>query len=910
MRASFIILALSASVAVVQALPTGFDAETIPSPSQSSFSAPDLDFDLEGGSFEAFEAASPSSFLIELDVPPAGMNRHERIRLENSGDLHDVTESRRTTVAVQHENFQSYLSDNLKLEFSVRHEFFDLINGMSIDLRDIPPKKIPKILEKIRSTPGVVSVSPLITVNRPKTIVHEQDFDSFNVEHLLSSTHEKTGVLGVRDTLGFKGRNIRVGVIDTGVDYTHEAFGSCYGPGCKVAIGYDFVDENSKTPGGFDCVGHGTHVAGIIAGNCSASGFFGVAPEVVIGAYRVFPCSGNSKDDVIIAALERAYQDNMDIINMSLGGGSSWANTSLSRVAGMLSDLGVIVVAAVGNDGELGLDEISSPSINSKAISVASFEGAGYASSYFQVDGNNDTRIDYSDKPPKDYIEKAIDLVLPSHDEEGCSSYPNSVDGSVVLLKRGSCTFISKIKIAQDAGAVGCIFYNNVNGTLHPMVDEPSVKIFGHGITLAQGQLLLDQFKAAGSDSIKIVYRAKKGIFENELGGKISIFSSWGLGPELELKPDIGAPGGNIYSTIPVAKGSYTTMSGTSMATPYVAGAAALLLESEPTVDRASVLGRLQMYGKPGYLPDRQVLDSAARQGAGMINILNTVQGKAFISPSHLALNDSVHTEGIYNLTLTNHYATGEEFKLTHLPAISILGFRPSGQPSDKIQYDEAAADLVFGSPTVKLEPNETRTFTIRFNAPQTLDAASHWIYSGYIKIEPTLDTTRPALQVPYAGMHGSYSTVDILDMQSGYPVMLGPNPDGRLSPVNSASDSSKRVYTMRGKNIVTLVLKISNPVRSVRVYVLDTETKKIQGIVPMNGEYIGRTDSSKQKFFFVAWAGRMIDLDGNFVAVPDGSYSLIVVASKPFSDTAALSKEPHETWVSPTFTIEKDNQS
>jgi len=114
-------------------------------------------------------------------------------------------------------------------------------------------------------------------------------------------------------------------------------------------------------------------------------------------------------------------------------------------------------------------------------------------------------------------------------------------------------TVASQIKLAQAAGAVGCIFYNNVKGSLRPKVDEPDVNIFGHGISLDQGQLLLDQFKASGNNSIKIVYKGDKALFKNEMGGEISLFSSWGLGPELELKPDIGAPGGYIYSTIPVS---------------------------------------------------------------------------------------------------------------------------------------------------------------------------------------------------------------------------------------------------------------------------------------------------------------------------------------------------------------------
>lgn len=96
---------------------------------------------------------------------------------------------------------------------------------------------------------------------------------------------------------------------------------------------------------------------------------------------------------MIIAALEKAYYDGMDVVNLSLGGGSSWANTSLSKAAGYLAELGVVVVAAIGNDGEQGLFEVSSPSINAAAISVGSFEGAGYLSNYFQIEGASGTRF-------------------------------------------------------------------------------------------------------------------------------------------------------------------------------------------------------------------------------------------------------------------------------------------------------------------------------------------------------------------------------------------------------------------------------------------------------------------------------------------------------------------------------------
>ncbi|KAF9580806.1 hypothetical protein BGW38_002400, partial [Lunasporangiospora selenospora] len=579
----------------------------------------------------AEQAREPSSFLVEFDVPPVGIHRLERMRLElefeqqqqqqrqnteqqpggvdtpinDAGSdprpvdtaFENLAESRRTALKDQHAAFEAFLKSELHLDddekaFIVRHEFFDLMNGMSIELEGVvSPSRIPQVLEKIRSLPGVTNVSPLTSISRPKVIIHDSDkFDAFAALPQLSTAHVQTGVTAARDLMNLTGQGIRIGIIDTGVDYSHEALGSCYvshstipmyeGPGCKIQFGYDFVDPYRRdAPGGYDCVGHGTHVAGIIAGYSPANGFFGVAPQATLGAYRVFPCTGSAKDDVIIAALERAHRDGMDIVNLSLGGGSSWSVSPLAKAAGQLVRLGVVVVAAIGNDGEQGLDEVSSPAINKDTVAVASFEGSGYYSSFFEISGIEDIRFDYSDKPPMNYVEKPLSLVLPSHDPEGCKPYPFSVNGGVVFLKRGSCTFAEKAKFAQDAGAIGCIFYNNVEGGLRPKVDDPNLRVFGHGITMQQGLLILEQLHSThsrasaslnstntgGSDSatgdgasiagyrptVIINYKKDKGVFKNEMANQISTFSSWGLGPELEMKPDIGAPGGYIYSTVP-----------------------------------------------------------------------------------------------------------------------------------------------------------------------------------------------------------------------------------------------------------------------------------------------------------------------------------------------------------------------
>ncbi|KAG0296204.1 hypothetical protein BGZ96_009999 [Linnemannia gamsii] len=901
---TFLVLSLSAAIISAAPIDNNDALKTQEQQQQQQQQTPFGFLEHEGGPFEAFATPPPSSFLIEFNLPPAGVNRHERMRMEETGELQGFTANRRANVAMQHQNFQDFMSNQLNVDFAIRHEFFDLMNGISIDLQGVSPHKLLQILEQIRDIPDVVKVSPLISMNQPKSIVH--DIGIFDVQAAapqLSTAHEQTGVLSARNERGLTGKGIKVGVIDTGVDYTHEAFGSCYGgPECKIQYGFDFVEPNrSMFQGGFDCVGHGTHVAGIIAGNSTNNHFLGVAPDVTLGVYRVFPCKGSSKDDVIIAALERAYSDGMDVVNLSLGGGSSWANTSLSKVAGSLVNLGVVVVAAIGNDGELGIDEVSSPSINRDAISVASFEGSGYLSNYFQVKGVSEARIDFSDSAPNGLADIPLSLVIPTEDIEGCNPYKASLEGAVAFIRRGACSFVQKLKLAQDAGAIGCIFYNNVDGGLRPKIDDPSIRIFGHGISQSQGQLILDQFGPGKTSNVEVVYKTEKGVFKNEMADQIS--SSWGPGPELEIKPDIGAPGGYIYSSIPVAKGSYSTMSGTSMATPFVAGTAALMLQADPTIDRREVLGRLQIYAKPGLYKDTNIAESVSRQGAGMVNVWDAIRGQALVEPTRLALNDTDNTLPLYTLTVTNQYETAETFIISHIPAQSVLGFTPTGLPTEKVYYNETAATLVLDKEdTLRLEPGEAGTFTFHFEPPSDLDIQSHWIFSGYVKITPS-DISRPAMQVPYAGMHGSYNTVDILNLQENYPIIVGPTPEGRLMPI-TFGDEQPRSYTMVGRNIVTMLLKISNPMRNLQVYVMDATTHTVIGVVPIDGEYIGRTDNIKSKFFVVPWTGRMIDSDGDLVHLGNGDYSLIVVAPKPFSAIEGLSEGPHESWMSPIIRI------
>ena len=168
-------------------------------------------------------------------------------------------------------------------------------------------------------------------------------------------------------TLTATGKGVKIGVIDTGVDYLHEALGGGFGPGFKVAGGYDFVNDKTDP---MDDNGHGTHVAGIIAGN-SAS-LKSMAPDARLFAYKVLDASGNGNTSTVIAGIEQAMMDSVDIINLSLGTSDGDPDDILSQAVDRAVEAGIVVVVAAGNDGDYGT--ISSPGAAREALTVGAID--------------------------------------------------------------------------------------------------------------------------------------------------------------------------------------------------------------------------------------------------------------------------------------------------------------------------------------------------------------------------------------------------------------------------------------------------------------------------------------------------------------------------------------------------------
>lgn len=429
---------------------------------------------------------------------------------------------------------------------------------------------------------------------------------------------------------GLHGEGIKVAVIDTGIDYTHANFGgpgtvaafqaaaststspadpTMFGPNApKVKGGTDLVGDNydastpSKNtpvpdPNPLDCNGHGSHVAGTVggfgvtAGGTTYAGPYdsttpstsfligpGVAPQAYIYSVRVFGCSGST--NVVTEAIDWAVANHMDVISMSLGSSFGPADDADAEAATNAANAGIIVAAASGNSGNIPYIT-SSPAAGDKAISVAAMESHQFLvgginiafSSGINVNGveADTTRPLPGGSVPAFILTSGGNLAL------GCSAsdYPVSgVTGALVIVARGTCSFVTKATLATSAGAVAIGVVNNTAGFFNPLITGVTIPFFE-----LQQQ---DAPTLAAAPSPETATVALANVANSTFRAFASFSSSGPRSPDSHLKPNISAPGVNIVSTLSGSGYQSTTESGTSMATPHVAGTTALALQAHP----------------------------------------------------------------------------------------------------------------------------------------------------------------------------------------------------------------------------------------------------------------------------------------------------------------------------------------
>jgi minor extracellular serine protease Vpr len=766
-------------------------------------------------------------------------------------------------------------------------------------------------LAKIRGLPSVRAVYPVLKVS-----LAQSETPSGPVTDLITAI-KMTGVDVAQNELGLTGRGIRVAVMDTGIDYDHPDLGGCFGPGCRVELGYDFVGDDFDSgssdpakqvphpdPDPDDCNGHGTHVAGIIGAH---GGIQGVAPEAIFHAYRVFGCEGSTTTDLILAAMEQTVDDGADVLNMSLGSPFGWPHDPTAQGADRLVKHHIVVVASAGNDGALGLYGASAPGVGRDVIGVASFDNTHVNLPAFTVSPDN-TPIGYiaaagAPPPPETGTFPMARTGTSTSTADACSALPaGSLTGQVALIRRGTCSFYLKAFNAQSAGAVAVVVYNNVAGFVGPTVaGSPAITIPVVMITAANG-VVIDSRLAGGP--VSMTWTSLVTSEPQPTGGLISSFSSYGLPPDLGVKPDIGAPGGSIRSTLPIEQGSYGSLSGTSMSSPHVAGAVALLLEARPHAKPDEVGERLQNTARPHLWsgnPALGYLEVVHRQGAGLLEIDDAILADETVSPSSLALGEIERASVTKQLKIkrTNpsrrqkHRGGGDDddfvtYTVGHQPALSTGAntFTPSFLPSfATVQFDNAA--VILG----KRGHDDEATIVVTITPPANGAAR---LFGGYITLTP--DDGGPVLRVPYAGYNGDYQAIQVLTPTPFRFPWLAKQVGTSL--VNQPQGAS---FTLQGTDVPIILFHLDHEARELRLEAVDAASGKSFQFAEID-EFTPR-NSASTSFFGIFWDGTTLKREnGKTKPVPNGAYRLEMTVLKALADPRNPAHTEH--WTSPVIVI------
>ena len=436
------------------------------------------------------------------------------------------------------------------------------------------------------------------------------------------------------NNLGFDGEGIKIAVIDTGVDHLHpDLFG--FGSGGKVIGGYNFVDE-SKMP--VDTNGHGTEVSGIIASDGSLKG---IAPKARILAYKVSDNGESVSSDLIIKAINRAIDDDADIINISLG--VNRTNAKIDEAVSKATKNGIVVVAAAGNDGP-ALKTIGSPGESSDAITVGAAYNNVTASlvATLEVDKKQFQVMPMMGTPllDKPITEKIIFGDYGRQKDLGDDSF----EDSIVLVERGSDVegeivyFTDKENNVANAGGKAIVVYNNQKGVFLGELQHPYVspdyrpRIPALSMSDVDGKFLKNAIQNETVATLNVFYNPDF----------VAYFSSRGPVSPFYIKPDLVAPGVFVNTTLIDAK--YNLTSGTSFAAPHVSGAAALLLQKNQdfTPDEIkSLLVTTTDFVTDAY--ENKFPTEVA--GAGRLNITRAFEANLIISPPSLIYNLSTEKE-------------------------------------------------------------------------------------------------------------------------------------------------------------------------------------------------------------------------------------------------------------------------
>lgn len=759
----------------------------------------------------------------------------------------------------QQKSIQNEISKNVldgeKLE--VLHSYTTVENGFAAV---VPYGK----LEEIRQLPGVAAAyaAPV-----------------FKVAPDMPTTMTELG--GLENTSGYQGEGMVIAIVDSGLEISHPLFrqapkstpalaekdietvlarknlkaeekksgitASQVYKTAKVPFAFDYADNDlDVAPNGAG--DHGTHVAGIAAANAGVvADVVGVAPQAQILAMKVFSSSGSNGATWadILAAADDAVALGADVINMSLGSTCGFSTPEgeegVAEVLKNIASSGVMLSISAGNEYSAALGTrigkghaltqnpdygtVASPSSYSQPLSIASVEKADSIDSCYLTVGErkvafNDTVEDKTVENVKDdspsfrsLAGKELEYVVVPNAGEAKDYDGLSVEGKIALVSRGSVEYNTKKEAAKAAGAAGILVYNNEPGMLYMQMDNYDLP--SAFISQADGKYLV----GLAEGQRKLTVSATSGSVDNPTSGEMSDFSSWGVTPELTLKPDLTAPGGNIKSA--TTGGGYTTKSGTSMSAPFVSGAMSLVKQyveqknyASTETEKANLVSNLLMStadlvmaGTAPYSP--------RKQGAGSVNIAAATSTKAYLTAvgggrPKVELGDDVQKSGKYTVQFEIHNLSDEALTYTIGGYIQTDAQEVTKQIKGQDVHQVTELPYLLGKideKIVTVAGGETETVSVSVSLTQAnneyLNRFENGTYiEGFVTLTPSSDT-QPTLSIPYMGFYGDWTQAPIIDATDYGDVLNDKENNWSQAYVNTAASNSLEgtVNTYLGDN-------------------------------------------------------------------------------------------------------------
>ncbi len=737
----------------------------------------------------------PLANPIQTSRPPPGANAKERVHVVVTMTADSVASVRARTPdhtisgEARHEVERQAREQHASIEPAIAARggrvlahFHSALNGMRVEVaRDE--------VAGLAALPGVVEVVPV---------------GRYHLNNSVSVPF--IGAPAVwQGTPGFRGENIKIAVIDTGIDYTHANFGgpgtpaayaaahaasvsaadpALFGPNApKVKGGYDFVGDNydpgspdpakntpMPDPNPLDCQGHGSHTSGTAAGFGVANngttyqgpydsaayqqGFLigpGVAPKADLYALRVFGCAGST--NVVTEAIDWAVANNMDVISMSLGADYGGARTADSIASDNAAKAGISVVAAAGNAGPQPYI-LGSPAAASGAIAVAATDAhSGFPGEALGLTPG--TTIEALDSNGIAAGGSLAVVVLPDTKHTGRFGISLGCDpaeyaaagvaGKLVVTVRGSCARVDRAIYGQQAGAAAVVMVNSAAG--YPPFEGP---ITSNPDTGQKFNVTIPFLGVLAKDAGAITAASATTLTANSIPNpgfrSAASFSSGGPSyGDSAFKPNVTAPGVAVVSTLVGSGNQGTTESGTSMATPHVAGVAALARQAHPRWEERELRAAVTESASPNALVDY----TPRIEGAGLVQAVGATAtqvvatGEGRVGALSFGFRELFEDfQDTRELSIRNHGHSPAVFNVTATPV--------GGSPHT----------VAFSSTTVSVNEDDDATLRVTLSVPaatvgSTHDSSGSPAYqevAGYVTLTPTDPSMNNgvSLTVPY----------------------------------------------------------------------------------------------------------------------------------------------------------------